>query len=88
MESRIKFLIDRDKQSKKMERALQTQSEKIEKLEKRQERLLLLQYEQERELLRTQKETHLREYPKNFDSDSDSSNSNSNNGFSRISSKI
>jgi hypothetical protein len=86
VESRIKFLIDRDKQGKKMERALQAQSEKINKLEERQERFLLLQYEQERELLRTQKSTHPRGQPKALDSDSDSSSDN--NGLSRIPSRL
>jgi hypothetical protein len=48
VESRIKFLIDRDKHNKKTERLLEQQSKKIDKLEERQEKLLLLQYEQER----------------------------------------
>jgi hypothetical protein len=86
VESRIKFLIDRDKQGKRMERVLQAQSEKIEKLEERQERLLLLQYEQERELLRTQQEPHTRGHPGHpTHSDSDSS---SDKGLSRISSRL
>lgn len=44
VESRIKFLIDRDKKNKKLERELQEQSKKISHLEERQEKLLIRQY--------------------------------------------
>jgi hypothetical protein len=55
VESKIKFLIERDKRNKKMERHLEEQTKKIDELEERQENLLVRQFEQEKEISRQQK---------------------------------
>ena len=46
VESRIKFLVDRDKHNRKIEKKLEEQNRKISKLEDRQSQLLLRQSEQ------------------------------------------
>lgn len=68
-----------------MEKMLEAQTHKIEKLEERQERLLLLQYEQERQMLRT---THLQDYIEKGLSDSESDSTEQNNPLSHISHKL
>lgn len=46
VESRIKFLLDRDKKNKKISKELKEQNIKIDHLEQRQEKLLMRQYQQ------------------------------------------
>jgi predicted RNase H-like nuclease (RuvC/YqgF family) len=50
VESRIKFLVERDKKNSRLQKELEAQNRKIDQLEQRQERLLMRQYQQAKEV--------------------------------------